>query len=277
MLKAVGYIGYGFVGKACHVAFEHNAQAIIIDPKFSTTKIEDLKELKPELVFVCINAPTLEDRTVDVSVICDVFQQLTDIKYEGLVVLKSTIPPQIAADLCEKYTKLRYIYSPEFLRESTWKEDALNPHVIIIGGPYHDCRELMRFYERHSHVRQPEFRVVDYKEAALLKYTINSFLASKVVFMNQIYQLYSDLNGKGPAHPVLWKEFTDILSLDPRFGNSHLSVPGPDGQFGYGGSCFPKDVKALIGFDKENRLSLLRETELANTKIRLIGDIDSKS
>jgi len=282
MLKSIAFIGYGFVGKACHKAFEHNVEAIIIDPKLSNITVGDLETLKPPLIFVAINAPTLDDRTVDASVIYDIFEQLSLIKYAGLVVLKSTLPPDIVHDLYVKYGlgpilkhngtngHLRYIYSPEFLRESSWEKDAVNPDLMIMAGNFHDCKELENIYRNHSHIKHTRYFILDYKEAALAKYTINSFLASKVVFMNQIYQLYSDMY-ESPIHPESWKEFTDVLSGDQRFGLSHLSVPGNGGQFGYGGTCFPKDVKALIGFDKNGRLTVLRETEIVNTKIRLAG------
>lgn len=285
MLDSVAYIGYGFVGKACHRVFQHNAGAIIIDPKYSDTTIKDLEIRQPRLTFVAINAPTLEDGTVDASVIYTVFQQLSDIKYDGLVVLKSTLPPDVVHDLYEKFGNsktqkkegpLRYIYSPEFLREKHWEKDALNPHHIIIAGDYFDCRQLEELYKNHSHIRYARFRHVDYKTASLIKYSINSYLASKVVFMNQLHQLYLDTYGVDTMQPESWKEFTDILSDDIRIGASHMEVPGNDGQYGYGGSCFPKDVKALIEFDKKERLSILREVEISNTKIRLTGSGKTK-
>lgn len=285
MLNAVAFIGYGFVGKACHKAFEHNCEAIIIDPKYSDTTIEELSLFRPGITFVSINAPTLEDRSVDASVIYDIFQQLADIKYDGLVVLKSTLPPDIVDDLYIKFGKskifdkkgpLRYVYSPEFLRQDHWQEDALKPPHIIIAGEFHDCKELEEAYRKHSHIRFARFHLCDYKEAALAKYAINSFLANKVVFMNQLYQLYADMYGKTPIHPETWKAFVDIISTDIRIGPSHLDVPGPDGQYGYGGGCFPKDIKAIIGYDKNERLTLLRETEIANTKIRLTGETNKE-
>jgi len=284
MLRSIAFIGYGFVGKACHKAFEHNVEAIIIDPAYSTTVISDLQIKPPPLIFVAINAPTLDDRTVDASVIYNIFEQLSLIKYKGLVVLKSTLPPNVVHDLYVKYGldpilkhngtngHLRYVYSPEFLRESSWEKDAVDPDMIVMAGNFHDCKELEDIYRKHSHIKHTRYFILDYKEAALLKYTINSFLASKVVFMNQIYQLYSDMY-ESPTHPETWKSFTDVLSGDQRFGFSHLSVPGNGGQFGYGGTCFPKDMKAMIGFDKHGRLSVIREAEVVNTKIRLAGKI----
>jgi UDPglucose 6-dehydrogenase len=283
MLKTTAFIGYGFVGKACHKAFEHNTEPIIIDPKYSETTIADLPNFDCKLTFVSILAPTLDDGSVDASVIYDIFQQLADIKYAGLVVLKSTLPPDIVDDLYVKFGSdsvvkkegpLRYIYSPEFIREATWEKDAIDPKFIILAGNFHDCEELKDLYKKHSGIpTYCRFHIVDYKEASLAKYAINSFLATKVAFMNQIYQLHVDMYGmKQQIHQETWKEFTDILSSDMRIGQSHLLVPGPDGQFGYGGTCFPKDVKAFIGYDKNNRLSILREVEEANTIIRLTGD-----
>lgn len=282
MLKTTAFIGYGFVGKACHKAFENNTEAIIIDPKYSETTIADLPKFECKLAFVSIFAPTLDDGSVDASVIYDIFQQLTDIKYAGLVVLKSTLPPDIVDDLyvkfgsdlvMEKQGPLRYVYSPEFIKEASWEKDVVEQNFIIMGGSFHDCEELKDLYKKHSSVPSYcRFIHVDYKEAALAKYTINTFLATKVAFMNQIYQLHVDMYGMNqPIHHETWKAFTNMISADMRFGASHLQVPGPDGQFGYGGTCFPKDVKAFIGYDKNNRLSILREVEEANTIARLTG------
>jgi UDPglucose 6-dehydrogenase len=143
-----------------------------------------------------------------------------------------------------------------------------------MAGEYSDCCKLEELYRNHSHItKHCTYRITDYKTASLIKYSINAYLATKVVFMNQMYQLYHDVHGSAPdtMHSSGWHKFSDILSADVRIGNSHLNVPGPDKNYGYGGSCFPKDVKALIGFDQNKRLSVIREAEEANTKIRLIG------
>ena len=286
MLKNIAFIGYGFVGKSCHKAFEHNSEAIIIDPKYSTTTVADLAISQPKLTFVSIYAPTLDDGSVDASIIYNIFQQLVDIQYKGLVVLKSTLPPSIVDDLYVKFGNdvvmnkegpLRYIYSPEFIREATWEKDVTDQRFIILAGAFHDCEELKTLYKNHSCVPSYcRFFIVDYKEASLAKYTINSLLATKLTFMNQIYQVYLDMYDPPSMQPESWKAFIEMLSADMRIGTSHMLVPGPDGQFGYGGSCFPKDVKALLGSDTKNRLSVLKEVEVANTKIRLTGNAKSK-
>lgn len=285
MLRYTAFIGYGFVGKACHKAFEHNTEPIIIDPKYSNTTIADLPKYDCKLTFVSINAPTLDDASVDASVIYSIFQQLADIRYTGLVVLKSTLPPHIVHDLYVKYGSepalqkegpLRYVYSPEFIREASWEKDATTQSFMILAGNFKDVEELKELYANHSGVpTYCRYFQLDYREASLAKYTINSMLATKVAFMNQIHKLYSDTFGERTPSKDDWKHFTDVLLADNRLGTSHTQVPGPDGQYGYGGSCFPKDVKAFIGYDKNNRLSILREVEEANTLIRLTGNTKS--
>jgi nucleotide sugar dehydrogenase len=271
----IGIVGYGFVGKAMHKTFEHNSIAFIVDPKSSNLTIAEYAQSDPEIIFICLPAPTADDGSVDASLIYDVFRQLISINYNGIIVVKSTLPPNIARDLFDTFSvlpekKLRYIYSPEFLRERQWETDAFNPSRIILAGNYHDCKIVERFYKNHSHVvASTRFMLADYTEAALIKYAANAFLATKVVFMNQLHQLYTDIHGS--PQPEDWEAFTEILCADHRIGNSHTTVPGIDGKYGYGGTCFPKDVKAMNGFDKFDRLTLLQEAELANTQIRL-GD-----
>jgi UDPglucose 6-dehydrogenase len=283
MLKYTNFIGYGIVGESCHRAFEHNTEAVIIDPQYNSNTIQSIDIHKAHLTFVSINAPTLADGSVDASVIYSIFQQLADIDYKGIVVLKSTLPPDTVYDLYVKYASdtinnkvgpLRYIYSPEFIREKHWQLDAISPAFMILAGEYRDCKDLETLYRNHSQISTYcRFHLTDYKSAALVKYSINSYLATKVVFMNQLYQLYHDMHnsGIGELHSTGWDEFTRMLALDLRLGNSHFDVPGLDKNYGYGGSCFPKDIKAMIGFDGNERLTLIREADLVNTKIRLTG------
>ncbi len=271
MLKSIGYVGYGFVGKACHKAFEHNSEAIIVDPKHSETTWEEFSLYQPRLTFVCLPAPTLEDGSVDASLIYDVFQKFVDMKYTGIIVLKSTLPPAIVHDIYSKFMPLRYVYSPEFLREASWAKDAVSPSQVILAGDPIDCHELIDYYKNHSAINHTKYVVTDYKAAALAKYTINCFLATKVIFMNQMYQLMCDQKENKQISDLEWSTFTDILQNDIRLGYSHMTVPGPDGLFGYGGTCFPKDMAALAGMDENSRLSLIRDAILANTKTRIAG------
>jgi UDPglucose 6-dehydrogenase len=101
--------------------------------------------------------------------------------------------------------------------------------------------------------------------ASLVKYTINSFLALKVIFFNEMKSVFDNFNTN-----TEWSDFINSLSKDKRMGNSHMNVPGPDGRYGFGGPCFPKDVKALIQYSKEigNELTLLKKANSINNNIR---------
>jgi len=282
MLK-LGFIGYGFVGRAQEYVFEHNSVSYVVDPKTHPhhSIYNMVWEFNPRVIFVSVPAPTLADGSVDISIIRNVLQVLVDQTYAGLVVLKSTVPPAAINDLCEEFASdkilrkegpLRFIYSPEFLRESNWEFDVLNPSSIIMAGNWHDCNELRTIYTNHSQIRMNiNFSYVDFRAASMVKYAINSFLAMKVAFLNQMQQLYIDVYGS--CSDSDWSEFITLLANDGRLGDSHFQVPGHDGQYGYGGSCLPKDVKAILGEDKNERLSILKEVEQANTKIRLTGNL----
>jgi UDPglucose 6-dehydrogenase len=222
------------------------------------------------ITFIAVPAPTTEEGQVDIIVVNNVLENLHKIKYKGIVVIKSTIPPCELSALVKKFTNLEIVYSPEFLREKMWTYDVHNPCQIILAGKKEVCEDLIEIYKRHASISRTRFVITDIQSASLAKYTINTFLATKVVFMNQIQQLYVDIHGSSDG----WDEFCKILDNDMRIGHTHMQVPGSDGQYGYGGTCFPKDVKAIIGFDKNQRTTLIRETELANTKLRLQGGID---
>ena len=269
MLRHVAYIGYGFVGRACERVFKDNSDSITIDPKTSPGYTYDhIHRLRPALTFVSVPAPTTGDGSVDASAIYEVFGKLNDLQYTGLVVLKSTVPPAIVRDLREKFPELDYVYSPEFLREAHWEEDALKPRLIVIGGSSRNCFKLKEYYQKHSAVWGiAHYHFTNFEQAALVKYTLNSYLAMKVVFMDQLKSTFHDaIPG---ATQENWEDFTDILGSDSRFGDSHMQVPGPDGKLGYGGSCFPKDVRAMLALDKNEHLTLLKEASIVNTKLRL--------
>ena len=93
----------------------------------------------------------------------------------------------------------------------------------------------MNLYENHSICKTLNFLEMDSKSASLIKYTINSFLASKVIFFNQIKDVFNS-----SSIEIDWDYFIDCISNDTRIGNSHMMVPGPDGKNGFGGACFPK-------------------------------------
>lgn len=265
MKLKMGVIGSGFVGGAVINGFNKpNVDMWIVDPKKTVVTIQQLVENDPHLVFVCVPTPESKDGSVDVSIVDSVLSDLDKFGYDGIVVIKSTITPDHLTRFDEKY-RVRLVYNPEFLTEANAHQDFINPPMQILGGYWNDCEAVERAYVEFSHVKVvPTFKT-DIVSASLLKYTINSWLATKVVFMNEINKLHESSGAK-----TSWEQFTDMLQRDKRVGDSHLRVPGPDGKLGFGGHCFPKDTAGLLSYAKEKDvdLSVLGQAVKKNKIIR---------
>jgi UDPglucose 6-dehydrogenase len=265
MSLRLGVIGAGFVGDAVIAGFDRpNVDMWIVDPKFYKTTISELVDAAPHMIFVCVPTPGADDGSVDVSTVDTVLKEISSCGYTDIVVIKSTITPDHLQNLQSKYF-LRLVYNPEFLTEANARHDFVNPSMQILGGQWHDCETVERAYVKYSSVKiVPTFKT-DLITASMLKYTINSWLATKVSFMNELYQLHKDSGATST-----WQQFTDMLQRDTRVGSSHLQVPGPDGEFGFGGHCFPKDTAAFINYahTQNKNLSVLQTAVDINNKIR---------
>tara|TARA_B110000503_G_scaffold29720_1_gene47856 strand:+ start:6153 stop:6941 length:789 start_codon:yes stop_codon:yes gene_type:complete len=260
----LGIIGKGFVGSAVSNGFNVNVEQFVVDPTHSDNSIEGLVEFDPVISFVCVPTPVSEDGSCDVSIARSVLQELNELQYKGVVVIKSTIIPDYLHEF-KKAFELKIVYNPEFLTEANANQDFINPKMQVLGGKWKDCEVVEKAYLRHSKVKVvPTFKT-DLTTASLLKYTINSYLATKVMFMNDIYNLH-----QAGSSTVSWDQFTDMLTRDPRVGDSHMQVPGPDGEMGFGGHCFPKDTEAMLKYanDKNIKLSILKKAVETNKKIR---------
>lgn len=258
----LGIIGKGFVGSAVSNGFDKECEQVIVDPKYTDNTIVDVLDCK--LVFVCVPTPVAEDGSCDTSIVKDVLIELSMRDYKGVVVVKSTIIPDYLHEFKKEFD-LKIVYNPEFLTEANANEDFKNPPFQVFGGKWRDCEVVEKAYLRHSSVRiVPTFKV-DLTTASLLKYTINSWLATKVIFFNELKELH-ELG----SSMVTWEQFTDMLSRDERIGNTHMQVPGPDGKKGFGGHCFPKDTEALLHYaNKKNiKMSVLRKAVSTNKKLR---------
>ena len=261
----LGIIGKGFVGGAVSDGFS-NVEQYVVDPRISEDNTIDklVSEFDPPLTFVCVPTPPNDDGSVNVDIVSEVLQELDDNEYKGIVVVKSTIIPDYLHVFKRSY-RLKIVYNPEFLTESNASADFVNPNMQVLGGKFKDCVIVEKAYNRYSDVRVvPTFKV-DLSTASLIKYTINSWLATKVVFFNEIQKLQ-----QSSSSMVSWNQFTDMLTRDPRMGDSHMKVPGPDGEYGFGGHCFPKDTEALIHYaqSKNIKLSLLEKAVSKNKKLR---------
>lgn len=258
----VSIIGYGFVGKALENAFT-NVKKYIVDPKLNTN-INQLEEFRPDIIFVCVPTPMGSDGSQDLSIATSVLEEIKKLSFKPLTVMKSSIIP---SKVQEMYLMIdRFIYNPEFLREKHAASDFINTKLIIFGGKRTCCNELANFYDNHTKCKTKNYSFTDVITASLCKYTINSFLATKVIFFNQIKEIFDGSNTEEE-----WDNFTEIVSRDPRIGDSHMCVPGHDGRRGFGGACFPKDTSALLNYSKEinKELKLLKHVINLNNIIRV--------
>ena len=261
----LGIIGKGFVGSAVSDGFS-NVKQYVVDPRISEDNTIDklVSEFDPPLTFVCVPTPPNDDGSVNVDIVSEVLQELDDYEYKGIDVVTSTIIPDYLHVFKRSY-RLKIVYNPEFLTESNASADFVNPNMQVLGGKFKDCVIVEKAYNRYSDVRVvPTFKV-DLSTASLIKYTINSWLATKVVFFNELEKLQ-----QASSSMVSWNQFTDMLTRDTRMGDSHMKVPGPDGEYGFGGHCFPKDTEALIHYaqSKNIKLSLLEKAVSKNKKLR---------
>lgn len=123
--------------------------------------------------------------------------------------------------------------------------------MIIFGGDKNICSKVSKIYYEHSRCKTKEHIYVDLQTASFIKYSINTFLASKVIFFNELFSLYEEIGANDS-----WETVIHAISRDKRIGDSHMNVPGHDGRKGFGGACFPKDSLALLKFAKSLNIQL---------------------
>tara|TARA_B100001057_G_scaffold284620_1_gene284911 strand:- start:188 stop:1033 length:846 start_codon:yes stop_codon:yes gene_type:complete len=242
----VGIVGYGFVGKALENGIDNSVSILNIDPKLKTS-IKDLVPFQPDIVFICVPTPLSEELSLDASIVHLVIDEILEHNIDSLIVLKSTILPNHLGKISKKVKK--FIYNPEFLREKHANDDFINSNLIVFGGEQRNIDEIKDFYFKKTKCTCKSYVETDLITASLIKYTINSFLATKVSFFNELKNIFvkADANDS-------WENFITYVQKDLRLGNSHMSVPGHDGKEGFGGACLPKDSIALLNFFKENNL-----------------------
>lgn len=255
-------IGHGFVGKATDWGFNIDVEKFIVDPVYNTT-VDDMAEFKPEIAFVCVPTPMNEDGSQDSSIIESVVTEVSNKCKSTLVVVKSTVLPSVLKKLSEIHPKI--VFNPEFLREKYAQDDFLNSKIIIFGGERKLSNKVAEIYQMNSRCICKDYVFMDLLSSSLVKYSINTFLATKVLFFNELYEVFKKLNVTSS-----WDQITDAIALDERIGSSHMQVPGPDGRKGFGGACFPKDTTALLKFSKDLGLSfdVLQSAIIKNNSYR---------
>ena len=235
----IGIIGLGYVGTAIKMNIDYGwNNPVCIDPDNGHTgTYEELADCSG--VFICVPTPQAENGLCNSSILEDVLTTLSNINYKGVIISKCTATPDIYQRLNAQYPNL--VHCPEFLTAANASQDYGNATWTIIGG---EIRAWRHEAERIIKITQPALGTVKFckiGEAALAKYAVNSFLATKVVFMNELYQM---ANKAGLNYDIV----ANLVKQDNRIGSTHMSVPGPDGVLGFGGKCFPKDTNTLLKY-----------------------------
>lgn len=263
MRTKIAIVGMGFVGGAIHNSLRGNkdVELLAIDPAKSwNATYTDIKDF--DVVFVCVPSPQGADGTADTSILESVLEQLDYVDFNGVIISKVTAPPSVYQRLQEQYINL--VHAPEFLTAANANDDYLHGRFAIIGGSTLAFRNEAERIIRISQTGLNSVVHCSIGEASLAKYTINSFLATKVVFMNEMAKI-------AEAGGMNWSKVASAIRQDSRIGHSHLQVPGPDGEYGFGGMCFPKDTSALLKYADELNESpfILASAVAKNSKIRL--------
>jgi len=260
----IGIIGQGFVGNAVYQKFKNYFDILTYD--IDETKCNsDFHYIKKgcDTIFLCLPTPMYEDGTCNTSIVEIMLSQINGYgpnkSYD--IVIKSTVPPGTTEEWNERFKKLNIVFNPEFLTEANAVSDYENQSRIILGGPRPATTRLKRIFTKvfpKAHIIKTGSR-----HAEMVKYVTNAFLATKVSFANEMYQICQALD-------IDYDKVIEYAQHDDRLGKSHWAVPGPDGDFGYGGHCFPKDVRALISLAKKYSLDpkVLTAVDSKNDDVR---------
>tara|TARA_B100000902_G_scaffold260811_1_gene247099 strand:- start:1107 stop:1955 length:849 start_codon:yes stop_codon:yes gene_type:complete len=245
----IGIVGQGYVGTAVKEVFSKHYDVDTYDldkDKCSVDYLEDLVELT-NIIFVCVPTPMKKDGSCDTSIVEAIVKDINDMVVSRnvsgrIVAIKSTIPPGTTNRLNKECKNISVIFNPEFLTEANFIEDFRNQSRIIIGGERPSTTKLRQVYS----LAFPNAKIVKTGSitAEMVKYFTNTFLATKVSFANEMKMICDGLN-------IDYDKVVEYSTYDERLGKSHWAVPGPDGKLGFGGSCFPKDINALIKVAEE--------------------------
>jgi UDPglucose 6-dehydrogenase len=255
----IGICGLGFVGEAIYTfmnKFKHASlhegnvnviQDILVYDKYK--QINTLDTLLPaDILYLCIPTPYDEQlQSYNMDEIDNTLFLLAELKYTGIILLKSTVLPNYCVNINKQYPDLCLVHNPEFLTARTAAEDFAEQKHIILGYTEQSqpcIRTVTDFYK--TLFPAALLSINSANEAALAKLACNSFYATKVQFFTELYLLCERLG----------MEFNTVKGLmlqNNWIHPMHTLIPGPDGQLSFGGACLPKDISALNQYMEVNR------------------------
>jgi len=254
--KSVAIIGNGYVGQAMHNVFKDHFDTLVIDKEYYVTidgeridfiddahrvRIKDSINENVSLAVICVPTPMNDDGSADLSILHHTINWLDT----ELILIKSTVPPNTTKTLIEDYGE-NIAFSPEYIGEGNysvpyWKgypdpKNAKLHDFVTIGGTPHTRVQIVEFFKTVMGA-EPHYYLTDPTTAELVKYMENAYLATKVTFCNEFYDI-------AEAFGVNYDELREMWLADGRIGRSHTAVF--TGNRGYGGKCLPKDTNAIV-------------------------------
>jgi UDPglucose 6-dehydrogenase len=262
MTIKIGVVGQGFVGGSLTtVMSERGCVPFVYDitgkiapggrdtNAFSLTEfVRMCDEIDVRVIFVCLPTPMTQMGHADLTVVESALAEIAEIpprgNYERVAVVKSTVPPGTCVSWDNKFAHkgLRVVFNPEFLTEARAIDDMRDQDRIILGGHPAVTPRVADIYAK-TFPGVPCIQT-SANNAEMVKYVANCFLSVKVSFANEMSQVCEGLTSVGKTCD--YDKIIELATLDKRLGSSHWKTPGPDGKAGFGGSCFPKDINAMI-------------------------------
>lgn len=233
----IGIAGVGYVGGVVKTFFEKQGAKLCLYDKYK--KIGSPEELnKADLIFLCLPTPFVEEKGFDDSALWEVLGQIRGGK---ILIIKSTVLPGSTDTYQKNFTQHKILINPEFLIAKRATQDFENPKRQIVGytqKSQHIVEDILNILPK-----APFEKIVKAREAEMIKYFGNIFLANRVIFANQFYDICQKLD-------VDYEVVKECAGADPRIGPSHFNI-FQDGYRGYGGTCLPKDIKTFIRFSEK--------------------------
>lgn len=279
----INIIGYGYVGSSIGFLCKNarlpfcivdtvNKQGSGEEKYFDNVKdaVNYSEHSATNFYYICVPTPSKEDgscNTLLVEEICKSINEIvtnsaTESATDTVIIIKSTIVPGTSRKISNQCNNVSIFFIPEFLTERNALNDVLNENKVIIGGEK-NLLVLDLITKLYGSSIEHRIYFCDYEYAEMTKYTINVYLAQKVSFFNGIHEVCEKLN-------INYDTLRQLFLLDNRIGESHTQVPGPDGKYGFGGTCFIKEMKGMIKLRESLNIEapILKDIILDNEKRR---------
>lgn len=265
----ISIFGSGFVGGAVYHGLSPFYNIKIYDkykPGYNT--LEETIDFS-RYIFICVPTPVnLDDNSQDLTYIKDAILSIEkNAKEEKVIIIKSTVLPGTTRMLHNNISH-SFVFNPEFLTERNYIFDFINQGRIVLGAETNtspeldEVEQLYRVKFTHTPVMKTTFEA-----AEMIKYACNCYFSMKISFMNEMYDICEKMG-------ISFEDVKNGMLGDQRIANSHMQVPGFDGYRGFGGKCFPKDLKCFVKWAKDNdcHTNMLEATDVVNERVREVKD-----